>query len=127
VPPLKPKTRPDLTVVELDGEAIVYDDESRKIHHLNPTATIVFNLCDGSATISELSGEIAGAFKLVPDDVERQVRGLLRQFRKERFLEGSAPNGAKAPSNGTRASQTLARRKSNKAATRKSRKERVKR
>jgi PqqD family protein of HPr-rel-A system len=126
VPALKPKTRADLTVVELDGEAIVYDDESRKIHHLNPTATIVFNLCDGSATISELSGEIAEAFKLQPDEVERQVRGLLRQFRKEQFLEGRALEGAKARSNGVKPSQTRTRPKSAKAGTN-SRKERVKR
>jgi Coenzyme PQQ synthesis protein D (PqqD) len=107
---MKPKTRAELTVVELDGEAIVYDDETRRIHHLNPTATIVFNLCDGQSTIAELSGEIADAFNLEQSEVERQVRTLLRLFRKERFLEGSPLNGEAVSSNGKRSSRPAARR-----------------
>ena len=48
MPLVKPKARDDLTVVELDGEAVIYDEETTELHHLNPTATIVFALCDGS-------------------------------------------------------------------------------
>ncbi len=100
MPPVKPKVRADLAVVELHGEAIVYDDRSRRLHHLNPTATIVFSLCDGRSTIPELSGDIAQAFGLPPDEVERQVRALLRQFRKEEFLDRPAPRRVKESPNG---------------------------
>jgi Coenzyme PQQ synthesis protein D (PqqD) len=104
MPPVKPKVRADLAVVEVDGEAIVYDDRGKRLHHLNPTATIVFGLCDGRSTIPELSGDIAEAFGLPPQDVERQVRALLRQFRQQEFLEPQrasaevAPNGRKGSS-----------------------------
>jgi hypothetical protein len=100
VPPVKPKVRADLAVVDVDGEAIVYDDRGKRLHHLNPTATIVFGLCDGRSTIPELCGDIAEAFGLPPLDVERQVRSLLRQFRQQEFLE---PQGgsANATSNGS--------------------------
>ena len=47
MPLVKPKVRDGLTVVELDGEAVIYDEETTELHHLNPTATIVFGLCDG--------------------------------------------------------------------------------
>ena len=99
--PLKPKLRADLTVVELDGEAIVYHEETRKLHHLNPTATIVLDLCDGQSTIGELSAEIAGAFALDREEVERQVRTLLRNFRKEELLEGARTAGTPVKGNGT--------------------------
>jgi hypothetical protein len=110
VPALKPKVRADLAVVEVEGEAIVYDDRGKRLHHLNPTATIVFGLCDGRSTIPELSGDIAEAFGLPPRDVERQVRALLRQFRAQEFLEPASvapPNGSKrvkarSGGNGTR-------------------------
>ena len=95
MPAVKPKFRQDLTVVELDGEAVIYDDESGELHHLNPTATIVFNLLDGSATIKELSAEIADAFAQPADEVERQVRTLLREFRKVNLLEGNLMDGKK--------------------------------
>jgi PqqD family protein of HPr-rel-A system len=93
LPAVKPKFRQDLTVVELDGEAVIYDDESGELHHLNPTATIVFNLCDGTATIKELSAEIAAAFSQPADEVERQVRTLLREFRKVNLLDGNLMDG----------------------------------
>jgi PqqD family protein of HPr-rel-A system len=93
LPAVKPKYRQDLTVVELDGEAVIYDDESGELHHLNPTATIVFNLCDGSATIKELSADIAAAFEQPVGEVEKQVRTLLREFRKVNLLEGNLMDG----------------------------------
>ena len=43
---IKPSAREGLTVVELDGEAVIYDEETSDLHHLNPTATIVFGLCE---------------------------------------------------------------------------------
>ena len=88
-PPLRPKSRDDLAVVELDGETVIYDESNGNLHHLNPTATIVFSLCDGTATIGELAAEIAGAFSMPADEVETQVRGLLRSFRTQALLEPS--------------------------------------
>lgn len=91
---LKPRIRGDLTIVDLDGEATVYDNASGDLHTLNPTATIVLHLCDGTATISELSTEIAGAFDMQVQEIEPQVRTLLRGFRKAGLLEpGSADRG----------------------------------
>jgi PqqD family protein of HPr-rel-A system len=83
---VKPMVRDDLTVVELDGEAVIYDDQTADLHHLNPTATIVFGLCDGSATMVEIAADISEAFGVPTTEVEPQVRGLVRQFRKARLL-----------------------------------------
>jgi PqqD family protein of HPr-rel-A system len=82
----KPRTRPDLTVVELDGEAVIYDEDTGNLHHLNPTATIVFGLCDGTSTMREMSVDIAEAFGVPVEEVEPQVRRLIRQFRKADLL-----------------------------------------
>ncbi len=86
MPQIKPKVRDDLTVVELDGEAVIYDDETSELHHLNPTATIVFGLCDGASTMREISSDIAQAFKVPVGEVEPQVRSLVRRFRKSGLL-----------------------------------------
>jgi PqqD family protein of HPr-rel-A system len=81
--------RDDLTVVELDGEAVIYDDRSGDLHHLNATATVVAELCDGRATVRELSADIAGAFGVPRDEVEQQVRILLRRLRRAGLLAGN--------------------------------------
>ena len=97
MPAVKPKVRDDLTVVELDGEAVVYDEETAEMHQLNPTATIVFGMCDGSSTVAEMSTEIAVAFEEPIEVVEPQVRSLVGRFRDAKLLipGGSASNGGR--------------------------------
>lgn len=92
MPPVKPRAREGLTVVELDGEAVIYDQDSGDLHHLNPTATIVFGLCDGTSTMRQMSLDIAEAFGVPAGEVEAQIRTLIRSFRNARLLEPS-PNG----------------------------------
>jgi hypothetical protein len=91
MPAMKPKVRADLAVVEIDGEAVIYDEPSRDVLYLNPTATIVFGLCDGTGTVKEMAADIADAFSVPTDQVERQVRSLLREFKKSRLLDGYGP------------------------------------
>jgi PqqD family protein of HPr-rel-A system len=86
--PIRPQTRQDLAVVVLDGEAVVYDEDSGGLHHLNPTATIVFQLCDGTTTVREMSSEISEVFGIPADDVEREVRALLRGLRRSGLMDG---------------------------------------
>ena len=81
-------------MVVLDGEAVIYDDRTGDLHNLNPTATIVFGLCDGTGTIKELAADVAEAFVMPVSEIEPQIRGLVRQFRKAGLLEPSAPAGS---------------------------------
>lgn len=91
---IKPKTRDDLAVVELDGEAVIYDESSGNLHHLNPSATIIFNLFDGSSTIKELASLIEEELKVPASEVEQQIREVLKEFRKSGLLDGApASNG----------------------------------
>lgn len=87
MPVTKPRIRDDLTVVELDGEAVIYDEDTSELHHLNPSATIVFRLCDGTQTMREMSSDIAHAFELPLPEVEPDVRRTVRELRKAKLLE----------------------------------------
>ena len=86
MPLLKPMARPDLLVVELDGEAVIYDEDSTDLHLLNPTATVVFGMCDGTSTMQEISAEIADVFDVPVDQVEPEVRTLVRRLRRAKLL-----------------------------------------
>jgi hypothetical protein len=89
MPAMKPKVRDDLIVVEVEGENVVYDQRKWDILHLNPTATIVFNLCDGTSTVKEMAADIADVFRVPAVQVESQVRSLIRDFKESSLLEGS--------------------------------------
>jgi hypothetical protein len=83
---IKPKARDDLAVVELDGELVIYDEEQGNLHHLNPTASLVFSLFDGSATVKEHARDIANVYGMPIEEIEQQIRALIRQFRKSGLL-----------------------------------------
>jgi PqqD family protein of HPr-rel-A system len=91
--PAAPKVRSDLTVVELDGEAVVYDERSGDLHHLNPTAMVVFSQLDGTVSVRELAGEIAEVLGTSPEEIERQVVGVVSDFGEAGLLEPVRPAG----------------------------------
>lgn len=91
----RPLIREDLAIVELDGEAVIYDEATADLHHLNPTATLVLWLCDGSATIAESVAEMAEAYGVPASDIEAEIRGVVDEFGRRGLLQG-APGSADA-------------------------------
>jgi PqqD family protein of HPr-rel-A system len=88
--PIRPQVRDDLMVVELDGEAVVYDEVTGDLHKLNPSATLVFDLCDGTSTVREMASDIAAAASLPPEQIEPEIRALIRFFKQAGLLVGSS-------------------------------------
>lgn len=76
--------------VELDGEAVLYDEETEALHVLNPTATVVWSVLDGEVSLAELAGELAEAYGLEIDEVTGQVVDLTRQLGGQGLLDGIA-------------------------------------
>ncbi|MGH2791281.1 MAG: PqqD family protein [Actinomycetota bacterium] len=78
--------REGLAFVEVDGEVVIYDEHTEGLHHLNPTASLVFTMCDGSATVKDLAHDISVLFRISANDVEPQIRDLVKQFRTAGLL-----------------------------------------
>jgi PqqD family protein of HPr-rel-A system len=83
-----PRVRTDLTVVVLDGEAVIYDEESGDVHHLNPTATLVFQMLDGAVTVAELADDVAAVFELEPAEATAQVQALVDELADAGLIDG---------------------------------------
>lgn len=62
--PERPLRAEGLEIHEVDDGFVVYQSQPECVHHLNNTAAIVFELCDGGNTVPEISGQLAGAFGL---------------------------------------------------------------
>jgi len=71
----------------LGNELMLYDKASDKIHVLNETGAILWNLLDGSKSISDLENAIAVQFKNIPlDQVATDTRELLENLVKEKLI-----------------------------------------
>jgi PqqD family protein of HPr-rel-A system len=81
VPPgYLPAKVPDVLELDMGDGLILYNHDSSLVHHLNPSAALVWQLCDGEATVQRLAEEIAEEYGLQPPDVLGQVSSVVAEF-----------------------------------------------
>lgn len=85
----KPVRRHDVVLRNVGGdEGILFDPVDRKIHVLNATAVVVWQLADGTREVGEIAAEIARRFE-PPEGaaVEADVEEVLGHLRYLSLLE----------------------------------------
>jgi len=83
----------DIVVQEIKGETLIYDLKSNKAFCLNETSAIVWQLCDGNRSISDISDDMSVRLKtLVSGDF---VALALDQFDKDDLLAGAGEKSDK--------------------------------
>jgi Coenzyme PQQ synthesis protein D (PqqD) len=85
-----PVARPDLVQVEVDGEIVLYDDETKVMHRLSPTAGQVWRCLDGSGNLAEIAADIADVYRADPGQVLADLITTARQFGSAGLLVGVA-------------------------------------
>ncbi len=85
-------------VLELDmGDGLIlYNHDSSLVHHLNPSAALVWQLCDGEATVGQLALDIAEEYELEASEVQEQVASVIAEFDALDLVEDTgrpSPNG----------------------------------
>lgn len=55
--------RTDVVVQELKGEVLIYDLKINKAYCLNETSAMVYQLCDGNNSVSDISNQLSKKLK----------------------------------------------------------------
>jgi hypothetical protein len=77
-----PTRREGLEIEEADDGLVVFDPRDDMVHHLNPTAAIIFDLCDGSRDSEEIAQLLAEVYELsepAREDALAGLRGLVER------------------------------------------------
>ena len=80
-----------MLVRRLDDELVVYERESRAIHRLNDTAGFVWELCDGSRNVRQISTELPNRYAVSADRSLEVVVGTLRQLNRQGLVFPAKP------------------------------------
>jgi PqqD family protein of HPr-rel-A system len=81
VPPdYRPGKAAEVLELDMGDGVILYNHDSSLVHHLNPSAALLWRLCDGEATVKELAVEIAEEYGLEPDTVVGEISGVIAEF-----------------------------------------------
>jgi hypothetical protein len=85
----RPVRKPGITVKDTGGETLLYGAEGEAIHILNPTAHLIWELCDGEHTVEDMEQAIRASFSVadeheVTTDIQRTLavlasKGLLKE------------------------------------------------
>ncbi|WP_436794243.1 PqqD family protein [Actinospongicola halichondriae] len=80
-----PELADGLDVHQVDDGMVVYDLNTDRVHYLNPTASVVLGLCDGTRSEADLAGLVQDAWSLdAPPTAE--VQACIEQLRGEGVL-----------------------------------------
>jgi glycosyltransferase involved in cell wall biosynthesis len=77
-----PRTVVGLDVNEVDDGLVIYDGERDRVHYLNPTAGVVFALCDGTVGEHELGAHARRALG-ADEPTDADVAECLASLRRE--------------------------------------------
>ena len=81
------KKRTDLLVEEIEDEVVIYDPRTHRVHHLNPMASIIWELFEVCSSPKEIAKEIVDVLQTDPLKVEKDVLDTLNLLQKKRLLE----------------------------------------
>lgn len=81
----RPEPADGLDVHEVDDGFVVFDASTDRVHYLNPTASVVFSLCDGTRTTAEVAELVRSAWDLEAPPAD-DVAACVAQLRDEGVL-----------------------------------------
>ena len=88
--PEKPMRKDSVLRGSKGDETVLYNEESGAIHVLNPTALLVWNLCDGEHSIEEIENTMRAEFSVSEDQsVSKDIEEVIERFSKEGLLENA--------------------------------------
>jgi alpha-N-acetylglucosamine transferase len=82
-----PRRHDGLDVHEVEDGYVIYDESTQRVHYLNPTAVLVFELCTGAHTEAEIVALVGRAFGLTDLPVN-DVADCLSMLRREQLVSG---------------------------------------
>jgi PqqD family protein of HPr-rel-A system len=83
---VKPAAKDGIEINETQDGLIVYDETTDRVHHLNQTAAVILQLCDGTLTVEEITTDIARMFEL-DQSPAATVEACLAQLEREGLVD----------------------------------------
>jgi hypothetical protein len=68
---------------------VIYQTGRDRVHFLNPTAVIVYELCDGKNTVAQIGRFMQDSYSL-PAPPDEEVKSCVANFLKEEIVKKSA-------------------------------------
>jgi hypothetical protein len=83
----KPQQRPNIMANDLGEQMALYSVEGKAVHVLNPTAHLIWDLCDGEHSLEDIEAAIRSSFSVPEDrDVQADIRRTIKELSDKGLL-----------------------------------------
>lgn len=76
----RPRKSADVLELDMGDGLILYNHDGDLVHHLNPSAGVVWQICDGNASVADLATDIAAAYELDIEATQDEVAAVIAEF-----------------------------------------------
>ena len=83
-----PRFRTDVVAIPVEDGAVLYEEDTGRLHQLDPIATVVCGCFDGEASLAATVAALAEVFGTDPEIVQTDVLDLARRIGRLGLLEG---------------------------------------
>ena len=85
----RPIRKSEITVKDIGGETLLYGNNQKILHVLNSTAKVVWDLCDGQHSLTEIEQALRSNFSVPVDhDVMVDIEKTIESFASKDLLQG---------------------------------------
>jgi hypothetical protein len=82
-----PKRRSDVSVRVIEGETVVFDRQAGRVHQLNQTASYIWERCDGTCRVMDLTHQLTQDFDVDRTTAANDVAAIILQLQGLNLLE----------------------------------------
>ena len=83
----KPRRMSAFRLEKIDDELLLYHPSQTTIMYCNPSASLIWQLCDGELTAQEIITLLGAAYEQPLEAMSAEVTTTLQQFHKHRAIE----------------------------------------
>jgi len=76
-----------------DGEAVLYDEQTKTTFHLNETAFFIWDACDGIRTLGDLAALLIDRYEVDPAAGQNDVDQIVAFLADARLVTAEVPFG----------------------------------
>ena len=82
-----PIPRRSYRLANTDGEGLLYNQQTMALVHLNESATVIWQLCDGRRTVEEIVDILRSAYPGQTHRLETETHDAIREFDAHDMLD----------------------------------------
>ncbi len=82
-----PRRKPDYRLEQVENELLLYHPGQTTIIYCNPSASLVWQLCDGRRSVGEMVALLRAAYPEAGESLTADVTAILAEFRQHGAIE----------------------------------------